>query len=951
MPSSSAMKDSLQNAPIRPVCRRLPFSQKLWEDSNLPFGLVVTPLAANASSADASSSQSLSLIPKCLQCGAPHAIKETHFRLPAPSEREEDARILCYLCGATSFTSKKLQQAKREAVEGPIDLQQIQQSSKKTDPFLFDLPLRLPSTEQQSSIPAIACPPLWFILLDGTCTSPSYWKATSHVLLQALSNIPSHVHVSLLIASHNIDDGNIDDNTDNANVMSIFQLTSPIPHLLHYSEKNRNDLVQAIANSLTDGMHRSHLQTAVRSLLDYKSNQFSIFDDEFLAEKQHTSSSKGIHLAWCVETILDVLQSHGQVAGQRQDMNVDDGGSKFILKRPYAGAKLTCLLSQQPSGVCRSNQRSKKSSGFMSRLMREKQQQSTTATPTIGMGGFGGRIASQADRKINSQQSTSTTDVQNGHSGDATADAFRRASVDLTPGQLEETYQPLPDIALYMDELGRQCAQAATGVDLLFLLEQPDDEHSSFKPLALPLYGHLASKSGAPGPLLFDCNDETSMDRLERELAARVPWREGMVFAAELRLRLPLGFVVDDAALETSREERGPQLAPLWVDAGLMGPASSVDDSKQLWRMGICDAFTSFAIDLRLKDATAPREISVPGLGTVATKPVVQTCFAYTTIEKDDCGTYIVKRRMRIHSCPVPLANESEMLYTALDTEALTVVLFHKLAIALFQDGIAEGVNVAEDWLISTLVAIYNSAEEYHEQTNNKATVNGNGSNNLNFLSHERLLDQEGEFSTDDVLLAQGHILLRRIVLIIYQLMQCHAFRVPHDNFIPSSDLRHAALCQMQSMPPQILNRCIRPLLQAWLSGMEATEPVIDAVELRRKSVRLAVEEFSKYDDVLFFLNSPSIVALLDGRTLEEQNKGSQESSALLVNAKLQSTVSEACLSYRAKLDVIYSLGGEIGTYDSMDILSDVLIRDMASASGHANFTKWKKDIAARVLE
>ena len=47
---------------------------------------------------------------------------------------------------------------------------------------------------------------------------------------------------------------------------------------------------------------------------------------------------------------------------------------------------------------------------------------------------------------------------------------------ELTPGALAERYQPEPGIEEYYSELGKECADAAIGVDLLLLYGGDDDD-------------------------------------------------------------------------------------------------------------------------------------------------------------------------------------------------------------------------------------------------------------------------------------------------------------------------------------------------------------------------------------------------------------------------------------------------------------------------------------------
>jgi hypothetical protein len=267
--------------------------------------------------------------------------------------------------------------------------------------------------------------------------------------------------------------------------------------------------------------------------------------------------------------------------------------------------------------------------------------------------------------------------------------------------------------------------------------------------------------------LLLDVTTETGRERLQREIQARVPWNPALVFGGELRLRLPAGYAVDETvtASPTATNDHpddtdGPQLAAVFYKAGLSGPASAVQ--PQLWKLGTADPYTTLAIDLKLEKDTIPHRLHVPGLGEVSLPPTLQTCFAYTRIvHHAPTNQYETRREIRIASIRLPLARTVEALYDNLDPEALAVVLFHKLALAGLQDGVAEIPVVASAWLQSLLASAYRSAveqdrleTELHEQG-----LEPDGK----FHAMQRLLDRGGDFSSDDVLLAQGHRRLRTV--------------------------------------------------------------------------------------------------------------------------------------------------------------------------------------------
>jgi len=1047
---------------IRPVTQRFPASQDVWEDSNLPFACVLTPLADNSTTNSNGTTASttsntepqatlfpvhpplLTRIAKCLHCGAPHPSQQTHYRPGRSITTSTDSFLehhgnsnsnsnnsasflFCYLCGRDSSTSLREQQLARKSVDGDLSApdpalgssstgsssstnSSIRQpyslatsNTNKTANHTFALPLRLLSQQQQQqqqqpvtySIPATQCPVLWFVVLDGSCVQRRYWHAASQLLSKACRDMPAHVHVSIVMASSTTQSTPENNNSSNSSssspdtikdhtvasetVLAVYQLASSVPHVLHYTDHtvvDETDLMQALLQSLVpaDGAHQSHILAAARSLMDYTgssgsgSSSISTGSSSTGSDAATTTTSRNMPLGWTIQMILEALQSSAQPVGQRRvvatqddpdksgntnDTGTGSGSSSPVL--PYAGGRIMALLADRPADLTALG-------------VRDKRRKSRPVA--AGMGGFGGRIVAEPGERFGNNNhngdysnhdaadSAATLDIEGGGSGSGGRVAAGKSpkESDLTADHLLEHYRPPPGVEAYFSDLGAECAQKALGVDVLLLVDSSDEEET-IPDFGLPLFSCLADRSGAPGPLLFDLNDPESAARLEREFTARTPWHGRQVFGAELRLRMSPGFGVETASIEPLLDQKGPQLAPLVVQAGLMGPATAVNDSTHLWRMGTCDPFTSFTVDLNLKSRTIQDRFPIDGFGEMIIKPVVQTCFAYTTVVKDDAGQYRTVRQLRITSFPVPLADSAEALYSSLDPEALAVVLFHKLVLAAFQDGLKETAVIADNWLESLLACAYRSAkvqEGLQSQLEEKG-IQGDGK----FLANERLLDREGELSAEEVLLAQGHTRLRTVPLMTYLLVQCDALRQSQGAYQPSMDLRCAALLQMLSMTPTNLTRCIAPRLQLWASRLEDDEdqvaaddcPILDIIDLRSEAVQLAVMEFAESEDLILFLDSPDQLVVMDARYVNASADSDSE-PLLQMSPGLEKVISESIQSYRTQPAVAYELGQAQTSGERTFLrLLDALIEDAPSPSGHDNFHQWRSSIAASIHE
>ena len=457
----------------------------------------------------------------------------------------------------------------------------------------------------------------------------------------------------------------------------------------------------------------------------------------------------------------------------------------------------------------------------------------------------------------------------------------------------------------------------------------------------------------------------------------------------------------------------GPQLAPIYNEAGCMGPACSVDESSQLWRMGTSDPYTSYTFDLTMIPHTIIRDHVTIDDGLVAAVdddddmnnndgtvinlyPIIQICCAYTTIvaETDpESGivTYYTIRQMRITNRMVPLAYSVEELYASMDTEALAVVLFHRIALANYQDGMMAAATMTQQWLQCLLVSIYKSAveqfqwEEQHRQLGyERSNSNPYDRSHRYFYPGERLLFLEGELSAEDVLLAQGHDRLRPIVLMVYLLLQCDAFRCSSDYFCPSHDVRSATISHMSSMTPASLTRCIAPRIQLWESGVDVREPLYDVLDLRSDAIQAAILECTSTSPttkagrssqqppgLILFLDTPEQIVVMDARYVNNTNFRSNASdhgrplpqspskrsshtthdNPLIVGVGLQHAIHEAASSYRVRPPIIYELdqSDTLGERTLLRLVDHLIEDTYHVASQSENFNDWKAQIAQDV--
>ena len=971
----------------------------------------------------------LSSIPKCMSCGAPHPTNETRF-WPHPyslSSSASPSSLVCYLCGGKTTNDKLPPPSASSGFSSDPHA-----SVDRLLPQIYQIPLITTPETTFWSLPANTCPPVCWFLLDGSCTNRSYWTTISHLLLQVIDDIPPHVHIGILLAATVPSSAS----EDAATTFSYVDLTSPVPHIKQYVQYAGEDddeeepatqpdgTVNAAAIGSWNGLgglldemtlvpanslHLPNVHAAIRSLVDYDPSQLAT------TQRSYTMS---MPLGKAIETILDFMdraQHPGAAAKtgllQNLQSTTTNGNSNYPLEGQmwYAGGKIMSFLASCPTDL----------RGDDWRPLTRKNLPRTT----VGLGGFGGVVKRNAPSNSGENSfdppgglgaASNSIDEETGvtMSWDGASNA-EILDTDMTPSSLLDYYRAPEHVEAYFQELGSQCAESALGVDIFVLVNHQEDadvyagdyDDNAELDVGLPFLRALADRSGAPGPLIFPLHQGYStpfsgnpnIQRLRREVSARVPWGayDGqneeennktdspsisasrhviMGFGGELRLRLSPSFEVDRAPVD--EVDKGPQLATLYSSGGIMGPAAEEEENGNLWRFGTCDPFTTVAIDLDMKEKVARDRLKIDEMGEISWKPVLQTCFAYTTIVKDpeQPGEYLTVRQMRIACARATLTNDVEALYASIDPDVIGSVLFHKLTLTLLRDGLSMVQTIGEDWLKSLLVCAYQSAEVQEkvqrEQAEHGITqdheANGGDHNALTLYANERLLDREGELSAEDVLMAQGHELLKSIPLIVYSLLHCDAVRPSSSSkskdsasgYFPTMDARCAAGAQMSSMNPPILAKCIAPRLQLW-SCSEGL--ILDRIDLKMESISVAIEEFGNdgktgktREDMVLFLDAPDCIVVCDAGyfsdSLRSKKKKKKKTS---FGPELEKAIEAATCSYRTPPTVLYDLdpADNSASQEGFLRLMAALVEDMPANDGATNFKQWCENLAAEIHE
>ena len=734
-----------------------------------------------------------------------------------------------------------------------------------------------------------------------------------------------------------------------------------------------------------------YLGASVEALLDYLCDGRAFHPDLFdKVERDGRPITTGMLEDWSMD-----IRHGNNVYG-----NDDNSDDNRIFR--YAGGKIMCFLSGPTLEVG---------------------SQMDNSSGSFGTGGFGGSCAvigrrfARADAAVPYQTDSNDkqqagdddfdpeagrTNVTNGIQLNLNSDLAKKSTGDAAP-KPEHSSATLRDAGIYFNGVGIRCAEAALGVEVFAL---SNHEPSWSKQRASSAFGlsHLrllSDRSGGCGPLLVDIgnyNDFSSSISCERdgwdnsaggtvgvllrEVSARCPWGRPVAFGALLRLRMTPSSSIDTSLIEQLRENQevdpggfvDPKLATLYKNNGFFGSLSPGNEDD-IVVAGTCDDSTTFMFDVNIisKGGKVTERINVEGRGEIDLPPCIQSCFAYTSIVPSGDGGWLTVRKLRVLSTNMKVSEETEDVLASVDAEALAVVLFHKLSLSAMQDGLEEAQHVAQDWLLSTLLCAYRSAEFYYERIKIE-DEHGMTRSRKSFYSSERLIGHTGGELTDrEILLAHGHDRLSSLPLLVFSLLQCDALRPRDDesSFRPLHDARVAAASNMANMTPGALARSIAPRLEVWLedSSDKSKEPMVENLNLNLESLRLAhadldVDARGMSNVPILLLDSPRQIMVCTCNDIMNRIDGSDNirsspSEMIKMGDALRRALRETIQSYRDPPPVLCCLGdskggGTCGHTDPDFLLNeavlhlqDALVEDSLTSLSKENFERWCTEVAS----
>ena len=1052
--------NSTSTMSLRPITRKLPYSRALWEESYVPLCAVFSPMEEiedhdNNKTDDTPDTfaQPIATIPKCLYCGAPHPTSTTHYRF--------GDKILCYLCGEVSSILIADQQEvrtdeyldpelynkipflspaearkknKTESDDEDDDIDDVYDFS--TDTIEFRIPITQQTAQdadrqngrksQQKAplatwqLPAMTCPPVWWIIVDGSVgnsnsigATRNYWATVGATLRNALKEVPPHVHIGLLTAT--------------GSRLASWDLTSAVPHVQQYPysyDPAAMEKVEGIGEGHTNGKnkaaveiksepwdfclvpanghYKANLEAAIRAMVDGGMSGIFLEDSCDNGEEKKSEddrNSQFVPLGLTLEILLEFMEQAVHPGQDEEDTDGEGDGNDRIPKLKYAGGKILCLLGNPTLETGKPSK-----DDCMSYM----------GQPNFGFGGLAGACRSvdgfnnDSDvegknlsrktrrNKLRSKDDSSNTSKENSNES-------KTDPTDLTASNLKDYAIPLEPDDLFVN-IGSQCAKAALGVDLIVLVPEEDEGVSGSQKIpwfGLPLLRPLSDASGAPGPLMFgtgnigsfeESDEDAEVDnkynekfeRLFENVLARTPWQSGMVFGAQMKVRLSPGLKLENSPLGGTGDG-SIQLAKLLTSGGICGPTVLVtgdedeadvgavsgggdkddDEIENLWVMGSCDPHTSFTIDLDIDgEEDIPDECELEGFGSVPLKPVIQICTLYTCVETDGAEptpNYYTVCKIRVSSVALDLADDMESILNGLDPEAMSVALFNKIVLDAYLEGFKSAQKSAESWLIATMVSVYESALDEKA----RLEEDPEGESNPYFVASNRLLDESGaKLDETEILLGEGHFKTRFFPLLTYAIMQCDALRPCGRVFKPSMDARLCAITQMSSMTPKASAKTFAPSLSLW--SLKNDNTILDSLPLSREGILEQIKDLGEEDiqDSVFLLESSQNVILFTVDDLENMDSKPKKDFTgdrpYNIGADLDATISDSLAAYRTappQLKVFERTFVNNGTGDLNDfkvtpsLLRSMLVEDMPDFDGNKNFEDWKFKMAQSIIK
>ncbi len=858
------------------MARKLPDSKELWDDTNLPMCIVVTPAAESVSSS-ASSALTLASLPKCLHCGAPHASEQTHFRPLHGSV------LLCYLCGKVSSTTFDDQQDAREQED--LDASTFDTRPASSDgEVIVDLPL-YPGLFDR--LPAKACPPVWWIVLDASQSARSYWRTVASLLESV--DIPDHVHVGIVAAG--------------TMQLSAWDLTSDVPHVWHTPFSHPQISLTLVP---ADAMHSSNIQAALRAIADAQPGTVGAASKD----------DSGMALGLAIEVILEFMET---ATHPGQDIEIDENIDVNALR--YAGGRILCLLGNPPLDI-----------DF----------KIIESQPPYGPGGVAGACSDPLTNKWEE-----TDEHPEKEPTDWTPTNLKESVEPMEP---EDVFQTLgtrcANAALGVDlfilvpeEIEPQDDDYAVeirpfyGLPLLHVLATTSGapgpllfgtkNEDSLKALKKELHARTPWQPGtifgatlrsriSPG---FDLED-SPIDPVGRDKLQQAPFMSTGGLSGPAVMTDKGLWVLGSCDPYTS----------VIIDYQILGQPDMLVIADGMGKVALkpvvqfCVAYTCVEHEALTGDYFAVRKLKISSMPL----PLVSSSeLLYDSMDPEALAV-VLYQKLFLNAVQDGLVDAQQTAESWLTS--LLVCVYQS---AQVEQATIEGLldnSGGNDQLLDSA--------ETEEETSQ-------------FVASGRLLDiGGGDLSEEQILLGLGHAKIAVMPLILYSLMQCDALRPTMGSFGPSMDSRSAALTQMASMTPTTLSKCIAPSLQLWSTQID--EVLMESIDLKQSAIQKALQECNA-PDAVFFLDSPQQILVY--RADQGRVSSTQSTASLILGPRLKSAIEAAATAYRTRPPIRYELKGKPFSKEATTAFENLLIEDCPLYEGIQDFDEWKVEIVKLVHE
>ena len=873
---------------VRPVLTTLPANSSTLEEhfqNSVPISYVVSPFA-KAPEIQFEETTKLDdvigfYLMKCTNCGAIHSSCSKYM-----NQIHERPRFDTYLCRICS-----------KLYEVPISLSEQYDNTNNTNAsshkhrsrydcvdYTLSITHPSPPIDLEEEIPFIS----WSIVLDGSCSDANYWSTMTSALSDFMEwNYnkkglpPMYVSIWVLTADGGVSLWNHDGSyTAHYQKLSTLQEHDNEDQSIEFFRRWYHPSIQSsLWRTLNDPATWRHFLSLYNTKQQQTSND----------NNSNGSGGGGIKLTEIIQSILDI-----------HPLSYVDNESSHHQHCIWLFPSTTILQPEIPLPS------SKKE--FPQEKVHDSDEEEE---PTTGYAAYYGN-GTPSNNDDNDDNRQTDNDIDEDYISSSSSCSSNDTYDEGDPSYLLNFFEKLHlnlDYLEQVSKLGYECVESSTSIQMCFIKPVTHDDDNY---LGLPYWESLCDDTG--GELrTFSATSSTNV-----QLKTYVRSQRELMRYFNVKMR-----VLSSTCLKFI------PLVQYWHKQ------QEVEWNQSVKILGHCRPYTTCCIDFETNGET----LSTFGYGNIIMAPYMQLQVAYTVIEYDDnLSSWKPVRKLRVSTMKLPTTKHlhlpsigatTEYLLNSIDMEALAVTLFHHFNNAGYNDGWSTIRPLAQNWLVSLLVAIYHSAEFFNEYQRKAPHYSAAKKIGGEFYSESRLLPSINTFDKD-ILLASGHEALRSLTLLVYGLLRSGAF-------MKDVESRWTQISYMKSMPPSALARCLAPRLELWKDN----EVYFDNLPLSLSELRIKMEQFDDDDSegtMILFLDSPEQILVLahpisllgHQKPGNEKKLSNEKANGMTVDelsSELRHAIDEAIQSYPMAPPVEYCLD-KADSDRGMKILKRAMVKD-----------------------